>query len=459
MIFSFLTKDRIEERVVPQMASSLFGMMNTSTTGMMVNQSAINVTSNNITNVNTDGYTRQRAHIRTNGEIYYRGLGYLGTGAQIADINRIRDQHLETQIRNETSIYKEYEVKGEVLGEIEMIFNEPSDTGLNALLSRYWSAWEEVSKHPENATLKTSVVESAVALSDLFNHLNTQVDKAVEDTESRLNQQIEQATSIIERMNVLNESIERAYRQDPTRTPNDLLDQRDALARQLSEYLPVEVKIEANGTIGVTTTFADGTTQDVLAMTRTDLVDKVDQLKTGTIKGYYEMSQEIQGSYGQRLDELGQTLADSLNAVQGFNFFEYDPANVAGTIKVNPDLVSGKLSVNVGTDGVGDNRVALEVLKLRDETFTMNGQDVTMEQFYKQLISDIGIKTQHAESMIESQDKLLTFLDNQYLSISGVSLDEEIVNLVQFQKAYDANAKVISTITTMLDTIINQMGV
>lgn len=441
------------------MASSLFGMMNTSTTGMMANQVAINVTSNNITNVNTEGYTRQRPHITTNGEIYYRGTGYLGTGAQLADINRIRDQHLEVQIRNETSTAKEYEVKGDVLREIELIFNEPSDTGLNALLSRYWSAWEEVSKHPENATLHTSVVENAVALTDLFNHLNTQVDKALEDTQSRLNQQLDGAISIIDQINNLNDTIERAYRQDPTKTANDLLDQRDLLARQLAEYMPIEVAIQADGTIQVSMTLADGSTQDVLGMTRNDLADKVDQIRTGSIKGYYELSQEIEGNYATRLDTLAQTLADSLNQVQGFDFFVYDPANVAGSITVNPGLVDGTLSVKVGTDGVGDNRIALEVLKLRDEKFTMNGQDVTMEQFYKQLISDIGIKTQHAENMVESQNKLLVFLDNQYQSISGVSLDEEIVNLVQYQKAYDANAKVISTITAMLDTIINQMGV
>lgn len=441
------------------MASSLFGMMNTSTTGMMINQSAINVTSNNISNVNTDGYTRQRAHIRTSGEIYYRGVGYLGTGAQIADINRIRDQHLETQIRNETSIYKEYEVKGEVLSEIEMVFNEPSDTGLNALLSKYWSAWEEVSKHPDNSTLKTSVVESAVSLADLLNHLSTQVDQTVADTQSVLNQQMDEATLIIDQLQSINESIDRAHRQDPTRTPNDLLDQRDALTRQLAEYFPIDVKIEADGTVGVTTTLADGTTHDVLAMTRDDLVNQVDQFKSGSLKGYSDIMKQTEQVYGSHLDEISKTLADSLNQVQGFDFFQYDPNDVAATIKVNPDLVDGKLSVVVGTDGAGDNRVALEVLALRDQKFTIKGQEVTMEQSYKQLIANIGVSTSHAESMVESQEKLLTFLDNKFLSISGVSLDEEIVNLVQFQKAYDANAKVISTITSMLDTIINQMGV
>ena len=441
------------------MASSLFGMMNTSTTGMMINQSAINVTSNNISNVNTDGYTRQRAHIRTSGEIYYRGVGYLGTGAQIADINRIRDQHLETQIRNETSIYKEYEVKGEVLSEIEMVFNEPSDTGLNALLSKYWSAWEEVSKHPDNSTLKTSVVESAVSLADLLNHLSTQVDQTVADTQSVLNQQMDEATLIIDQLQSINESIDRAHRQDPTRTPNDLLDQRDALTRQLAEYFPIDVKIEADGTVGVTTTLADGTTHDVLTMTRDDLVNQVDQFKSGSLKGYSDIMKQTEQVYGSHLDEISKTLADSLNQVQGFDFFQYDPNDVAATIKVNPDLVDGKLSVVVGTDGAGDNRVALEVLALRDQKFTIKGQEVTMEQSYKQLIANIGVSTSHAESMVESQEKLLTFLDNKFLSISGVSLDEEIVNLVQFQKAYDANAKVISTITSMLDTIINQMGV
>ena len=98
------------------------------------------------------------------------------------------------------------------------------------------------------------------------------------------------------------------------------------------------------------------------------------------------------------------------------------------------------------------------MLKIRNQTFKIGQTDVTFEQYFKQMISDLGISSQHAKSMVQTQDKLLTYLETQYLSISGVSMDEEIVNLVQYQKAYDANAKVIATLTDMLDTIINRMG-
>lgn len=442
------------------MALTIFGTMNTATTGMMTSQTGINVTSNNISNVNTPGYSRRRIHAQTAGEIYYRGAGYIGTGSTVSEINRVRDQYLEAQIRQETSKTHEYIVKEDVLSEIEFIFNEPSDTGLNAMMSKFWSSLEELSKHPDNATLHTSVIQSSSNLADLFVHLKDQLNDLSQSVGARLEQQIDLAVSTIDQLNQVNEALERAYRQDPTQSPNELLDQRDNLTRQLSEIMPITVKENVNGTVTVIADLAGqpATANDVLSFTRDDIVDNLDNFTSGTLKGYVDSQVEISDNYLNRLNQMASTFADEINKVQGFDFFTYDPANPAGTLKVNDGLLSGQLSINVGPNGAGDNSVVLEMLKIRNQTFKIGQTDVTFEQYFKQMISDLGISSQHAKSMVQTQDKLLTYLDTQYLSISGVSMDEEIVNLVQYQKAYDANAKVIATLTDMLDTIINRMG-
>lgn len=439
------------------MANSIFGMMNSSTTGLMTSQVAINITGNNIANANTDGYTRQRVTLGNARPIYMKGAGYLGTGVQIKDIQRIRDQHLDVQVRNETSTLKEFESKKEVMNEIETIFKEPSETGLNKMMTDMWNSWEELSKNADNSTMQTLVEENSKAVADQLNHFTTLLNKTVENVSHRQDSQSEIAADIITQINDVNNLLVNAYKTDSSKSPNELLDQRDALTKQLSQYMPVEVTINDNHTISVTTS-ANGQNIDVLALDKQGIKDITPDLKTGLLKGL-EDSKQYAKDYQKQLNEYTTTLANSINRIHTDNggkpIFTFNPNNPAGTITINKDLDK----IVAGTSGDGDGSVALEILKLRDEKVTINGVDTTFDQYYKNLIGDVGVKSQHAESMVEGQQTLIGYLDERYESISGVSIDEEVVNLVQFQKAYDANAKVISTLTEMLDTIINRLGV
>lgn len=439
------------------MANSIFGMMNSSTTGLMTSQAAINITGNNIANANTDGYTRQRVTVGNARPIYMNSVGYLGTGVQIKDIQRIRDQHLDIQVRNETSTLKEFEAKKEVMNEIETIFKEPSETGLNKMMTDMWNSWEELSKNADNSTMQTLVKENSKAVADQLNHFTTLLNKTVENINNRQDSQSEMAANIITKINDVNNLLENAYKMDPNKSPNELLDQRDALTKQLSEYMPVEVTVNANHTISVKTS-TNGQDVDVLALDKQGIKDITPDLKTGSLKGL-EDSKQYAGEYQTQLNEYTKALANSINKIHtdngGVEIFTFDPNNPAGTVTLNPNLDK----IVAGTSGDGDGSVALEILKLRDEKVTINGVDTKFDQYYKDLIGDVGVKSQHAESMVEGQQTLIGYLEERYESISGVSIDEEVVNLVQFQKAYDANAKVISTLTEMLDTIINRLGV
>ena len=439
------------------MANSIFGMMNSSTTGLMTSQAAINITGNNIANANTDGYTRQRVTVGNARPIYMNSVGYLGTGVQIKDIQRIRDQHLDVQVRNETSTLKEFEAKKEVMNEIETIFKEPSETGLNKMMTDMWNSWEELIKNADNSTMQTLVKENSKAVADQLNHFTTLLNKTVENINNRQDSQSEIAANIITKINDVNNLLANAYKTDPSKSPNELLDQRDALTKQLSEYMPIEVTVNANHTISVTTS-VNGQNEDVLALDKQGIKDITPDLKTGSLKGL-EDSKQYAGEYQTQLNEYTKALANSINKIHtdngGVEIFTFDPNNPAGTVTLNPNLDK----IVAGTSGDGDGSVALEILKLRDEKVTINGVDTKFDQYYKDLIGDVGVKSQHAESMVEGQQTLIGYLEERYESISGVSIDEEVVNLVQFQKAYDANAKVISTLTEMLDTIINRLGV
>lgn len=439
------------------MANTLFGMMNSSTTGLMTSQAAINVTGNNIANVNTTGYTRQRVTVGNARPIYMNGMGYLGTGVQIKDIQRIRDQHLDVQLRNETSTLKEFEAKEEIMNELEIIFNEPSETGLNKMMTEMWNAWEELSKNADNSTMQTLVKENSKAVADQLNHFTTLLNKTVEGIESRQDSESEVAANIITQINEVNNLLVNAYKMDPTKSPNELLDQRDLLTQQLSEYMPIEVTINDNHTIEVTT-LVQGQATDVLALDKQGIKDMIPDLKTGSLKGFEDCKTYV-NDYQKQLDEYTVALTDAINKIQvdngGEPIFTLDPNNPAGTVALNPNLGN----IVAGTTGPGDGSIALEILKLRDEPVTIGGVTTKFDQYYKDLIGDVGVKSQHAQSMVEGQKTLISYLEERQESVSGVSIDEEVVNLVQFQKAYDANAKVIATITEMLDTIINRLGV
>ena len=439
------------------MANTLFGMMNSSTTGLMTSQAAINVTGNNIANVNTTGYTRQRVTVGNARPIYMNGMGYLGTGVQIKDIQRIRDQHLDVQLRNETSTLKEFEAKEEIMNELETIFNEPSETGLNKMMTEMWNAWEELSKNADNSTMQTLVKENSKAVADQLNHFTTLLNKTIEGIEARQDSQTEMVANIITQINDVNKLLVNAYKTDPTKSPNELLDQRDALTQQLSEYMPIEVTIKDNHTIEVTT-LVNGQSTDVLALDKQGIKGMIPDLKTGALKGFDDCKTYV-NDYQKQLDEYTVALTDAINKIHvdngGEPIFTLDTNNPAGTVTLNPDLDN----IVAGTTGPGDGSIALEILKLRDETVTIGGVTTKFDQYYKDLIGDVGVKSQHAQSMVKGQETLISYLEERQESISGVSIDEEVINLVQFQKAYDANAKVIATITEMLDTIINRLGV
>lgn len=439
------------------MANTLFGMMNSSTTGLMTSQAAINITGNNISNANTAGYTRQRVTVGNARPIYMNGMGYLGTGVQVKDIQRIRDQHLDVQLRKETSTLKEFEAKEEIMNELEIIFNEPSETGLNKMMTEMWNSWEELSKNADNSTMQTLVKENSKGVADQLNHFTTLLNKTVEGIESRQESQTTIAANIITQINEVNHLLENAYKTDPTKSPNELLDQRDLLTQQLSEYMPIEVTIKDNHTIEVTT-LVKGQTTDVLALDQQGIKDIIPDLQTGSLKGF-EDSKSYVKDYQKQLNDYTVALTGAINKIHvdngGDEIFTLDPNNPAGTVTLNPNLGD----IVAGTTGPGDGSIALEILKLRDETVTIGGVTTKFDQYYKDLIGDVGVKSQHAQSMVTGQKTLIGYLEERQESISGVSIDEEVVNLVQFQKAYDANAKVIATITDMLDTIINRLGV
>lgn len=487
--------------------SGLFSTLNTANKGLMAQQTALHTTGHNISNANTRGYSRQRVDMKADLSFNYPGVGQLGTGVKIEGVVRIVNDYVSKQIRQENGTFERFTAKSEVVDQLEIIFNEPSTTGLNFNLGEMFTAWTELSKNPEIPTSKTVVVEKSKTLADTLNHMANQIDSLENETIDQIEKNTWDFNSTIDKLHTLNKQIFNIAVKG--HVPNDLLDQRDLLLQDLSSITNFDVEYDKYGRA---TLSIDG--NEVLANekgikyemvangqeislkgvkedNKDDNIDITDSIVSGKIKGNMEALDDIKRSKTE-LDKFVKNMAAAINTIhkdgkegaedEGWiDFFTFDGEAGAGTIKVNSELLQNHGKVNAGKkqdSPEGDGSRALEISRLKNTKWVFtddpdfsglydpntmsiksdpNGS--TIESAYGTIVTVIGISKEHADEMVDNQEVLLAQLEMRRESTSGVSVNEEVTDLIKYQKAYEANAKVISVLTEMLDTLINRTGV
>lgn len=228
--------------------SGLFATFNIGKRGLFAQQKAIDVTSHNIANANTEGYSRQRATLETtrpfgmpsmNNQV---GPGQIGTGVDVSCIQRIRDGFMDYQVRREKSTLGQYEARDKYLSEIESIFNEPSDNGLSNLIGKFFNAWDQLSKQPESSNARTVAAQQSAALADELNHTYNQLMSVKSNAQESIKQSVFDLNGTLDRLDKLNQQIMSV--KVSGMEPNDLMDQRDLLLDQLSEKFNINVEAD-----------------------------------------------------------------------------------------------------------------------------------------------------------------------------------------------------------------------
>lgn len=512
------------------MPGTFFGF-NTALRGMQAQQRGIYTTSHNIANANTDGYTRQRVVLAPTpaypvpGMNHPGGTGWqIGTGVDSQETTRLRDAFLDTQIRRETGSLGQWQQIQDVLQQVEVVFNEPSDTGLSTLMSQFWAAWQELSKNAESSPVRTTVVETANALAEAFNHSYQQLTTIKNDIAGEnglIALRVTDINSIAQQISDLNGQIKNIIAAGDQ--PNDLMDQRDLLLDRLSKIIDFEVEpniITVNGK-----EVSDGQIKVKLGSSTNYLVEvdsnqsKINEIKSVNEKIYMESdasnsseikfkSGEIKGlqdafidvnTYLNKLNTLARGLAENINSIhkEGYNlngtkvdntyknFFVAltDPSTdniTAGNIAVNSNIRNdvSQIAAADSIDGGGNGANALKIAQLQSrmlkekdtsnppdgipdtlEFVSTGEQGVTIDDYYKNFTAKLGVDAHEATRMTTNQGVLVDQLTNRKESVSGVSLDEEMANMLQYQRAYEASARMITTLDSMLDKIINGMGV
>lgn len=225
--------------------SGLFSIFNVANRGMSTQQRAINVTSHNIANANTAGYSRQRAAIETTRPFGMPSLnntaepGQIGTGSQVSVIERVRDSFLDYQVRNETSTYGEFAARDKFLSEVEGIFNEPSDTGISTLIGKFFDSWHVLAGNAQSSNARTIVIQQGAALADTLNHTSTQLNKLKENVQQTISNTVFEVNDILDQIGQLNQQIIGV--KVAGQMPNDLMDRRDLLLDELSTKFNIKI--------------------------------------------------------------------------------------------------------------------------------------------------------------------------------------------------------------------------
>lgn len=438
------------------MGISSFGGLQTALKGLLAQQRSLDVTSHNVANANTVGYSRQEAVLGASrplripaGATQDGSPAELGTGVDVLAYRRLRDQFIDLQYRAQAMRLGGLAAQVKGLDSVEVALAEPGENGISAQLAKFWSGWEDLANAPENQATRQALVENGVGLANGIAELDRQLATSVEQAAGEYTAiataggEVGQMASEIAK---LNEAISTSLSSGAA--PNDLLDRRDLLLDKLSGLAQLSVTDLGNGLIEVE--FGDAAAPLVEGTT----VTWPQALTTpgGKLGALLELSGPAGtiASYQSELNGFAQGLAEAVNTIHesggGPAFFNFTPGSAASTLEVGVNAAEVQTSV---TAAVGANDVATAIGALRGGT---------ADQAYASFISRVGTEMAGARRSEENASAVMTAIGERRESVAGVSLDEEMTNLVRFQRAYQASARAMSSFDEALDVLINRTG-
>jgi flagellar hook-associated protein 1 FlgK len=445
--------------------SSFYGLQ-TSLRGLIAQQRLLDTTGHNISNVSTDGYSRQKVNVSASDATSVtttNGRGSLGSGVDVDSYVRVRDTFLDLQYRGQNSNLSNWTATSDAMSRVEDALQEPSDNGLSHVLSQFWDSWSTLSNSPSEPAAKQAVVEQAAAVGDALNTAYSQIKLAKDQSLQAYQTLAAPATAtdpggevaqVAKQIATLNGSIKRLNAAGDT--PNDLLDARDKLLDQLSGFGQISVADKGDGTIDVkfVDTATSGLTYDVVTGDQSTWAGPPagDAWSPGGKLGALLSAGQNGGTldgYLSTLDGIAGQVVSKVNAAYGGQFF--DPAGTtASTIAVTSALQASPSSIKAGSGGAGSSDLASAVAALRDND--------SIDGAYASFVAKVGSKSREAQRLQANSQALVDTVNSRRQSVSGVSLDEEMTNLIQFQRGYQASSRAMSTIDEMLDVLINRTG-
>ena len=447
--------------------SSIFTIAKSS---LFAHQQALSVTSTNLANANNPAYSRQVVMFGSTPPDN-RAVFSFGTGVAVEKVLRVRNQVTDAQIRVNNQSYYDANKRSSVLKQVESMFSEPSEYGLSNLINNFFNSWDELAVDPLSTSLRTSVVQSAQTLSEKIGSLYKGISQTKIDVKNEAKTMVQNVNRIVEQIHIANKQIYEAN--VVGHYANDLVDTRESLIDELSQYASINVSYDKNNVASVSVggMFA----VDGLHHVKFELVQDGDSLSLmneeksvsatlngGELNGLITMFNEKLPDQLDKLNTLSSVIMENVNNIhkKGYTLTDHAETGIDffskyenGVLYINEDILKNNDNIAISSDGTtGNNEIALQLAELQNLE-VLDGD--TISTIYSDFVTGIANEINLQEQNAESYNLVLNQLANQKSEYSGVSTDEEMVNVMKYQKSYDAAAKMITVADELLETLIN----
>jgi len=439
--------------------------------GLLASRTAMDVIGNNIANASTPGYSRQRLDVTSAG--YQSGGLTIGLGVNVKDIQRLHNDMIDQQIRDKQTQIGSQQEQQKVLQQLESMLSTQNGQDLDQLIGNFFNSFSNLSNQPEDSTMRNDVINQTQALTSRFHALDSSLTSMKSDVASSVRTDVDKVNGLLNDIATLNQPIQSS--QAVGSSDNHSLDLRAQKLKELSNLVDFTVLKNKNNDfeirIGGMVVLHNDQVQSI--QTEEDTANGQMRLRLkngksldvtgGTVGANIANYDKTIPKYQNQLDAMAKTLVEKVNAIHqtgydlngntGINFF--DPNNTtAKTISLN-SLVQNDPKAIAASDtagATGNNNVALQIYDLGNSS-VIDGQ--SLQENATAMATSAGSNITTLNNSIQTLQSAKDLLNNQQASASGVNLDEELTNLIKYQNAYQATARVMNTSQQMFQSLIS----
>lgn len=444
-----------------------------SSRSLSVYQQALDATAHNISNSSNPDYSRQVVRFRSESPEVRGGMIW-GTGIKLDQAQRVRNNLIDAQIRTNNQKNAESSSRNATLGQIEELFSEPSDLGLSNLMNGFFNSWQEASVTPNSIPLRYNIVNKAENIASKVQNIYESLNLQKTDILNEIKTKVSTLNNKLSEVQNLNAQIFQF--KIAGQTANDLLDQRDKAIDDLSKMANINVTIDSNNSAVVSvggvfaadqsnvTKFKIAENNGKIALV-TESGDTQSVLNSGDLFALTDIYSNDIPKYQASIDTLFTAFTEQVNKAHKLGYTLGTPPETSidffegyqnGVLKINSSIKSDPTKIALSADGMGGNGdIAIKIAELAS-----NGKigGSTFNDYYSSMVSEIGNSKILADQNTEATGMVLEQLQTQRASYSGVSVDEEMTNIIKFQKSYEASAKMIKVADELLQTLLNLVG-
>ena len=461
----------------------------------------LDVTANNIANVNTPGYSRRNAVLSEDTSVQRNGF-FLGNSVVVKHIQSFRSEYYDREIRSLTSRNSSFDIESQLLKRIETVLGEPSGDDLDTMITDFFKAFEQAAQNPESVTFRAYIIDKAAELTGRFNRISSDLNDLRREAQTSLNSSVKSVNSLLKDISDLNRQA--SYNNNTSGdSSQQYIDARELKLQELSKFIDIKVTNNQDSTINVFVNginlvsgiyyselgIDDTSNEGLISLSKTDISNgsltelnvqsgeifsnlKVynELLNPNTSNGVYSISSQ----FNDFTKEFANKINNALLSGYGLNdndlsappngrlfFYPQDTSNLnAGNISINPFFLTNpsELPLSSLPAEPGNTDIARLVASLVDDKTFSNNLDyknLTPIEYYSLFVSKVGNYARESLNGLENSKLAESQLSNMRESIMGVNLDEEAVNLIKYQKGFEAASRIINVTNELLGTLIN----